>query len=238
MPVISFVMPTKNRAAMIGESIQSVVDQTFKDWELVIADGGDDNTEEVVKSFNDDRIRYFKVTTENGTGIVANRNFGNQMARGEYISIIDSDDLCYPERAELTLKEFERTGCDLVYGKMHLWNPETGEVKEREPKDEARDFNLDDFTVHDFVPHSTVTLKRKLALDFPYNSFFAVCEDMDMISRLYAYGFKFSFLNEHLIKYRVHQDSVMKSGHISFKYTKLVIENRGWMNDKLKEQYG
>jgi glycosyltransferase involved in cell wall biosynthesis len=93
-PYFSIVIPTYNRAHLIGKTIQSVIDQGFTDWELlVIDDGSADNTEEVVKWFNDIRIKY--VWQKNQERSVA-RNNGVELAAGEYICFLDSDDQWLP----------------------------------------------------------------------------------------------------------------------------------------------
>jgi len=94
----SIVMPTYNRAHLIGPSIESVLNQTFKTFELIIVDDGStDETEEVVKKFNSKQIKYIK--KKNGERGAA-RNFGAAMTQGEYINFFDSDDLMYPHHLE------------------------------------------------------------------------------------------------------------------------------------------
>jgi len=92
--LFSIVIPSYNRAGLIGHTIRSFLQQDYSLFELlVIDDGGTDNTKEVVASFNDQRIRYF--FKENGERGAA-RNFGAARAVGDYISFFDSDDLVYP----------------------------------------------------------------------------------------------------------------------------------------------
>ena len=89
-PLFSIVIPTYNRAEFIGKAIQSVKDQLFNDWELIVVDDGStDNTKEVVFSFNDNRIKY--VYQKNQERSIA-RNRGIKEAKGEYICFLDSDD--------------------------------------------------------------------------------------------------------------------------------------------------
>jgi len=79
-PKISCVMPCRNREQIIGETIQSIIDQTFRDWELVIIDDhsdSEDKTEEVVKGFKDPRIRFYRLDDKYGKAISSARNFGN-----------------------------------------------------------------------------------------------------------------------------------------------------------------
>lgn len=89
-PWVTFVIPTYNRAALIGTAIQSVMNQDHPSWELIIVDDGStDDTERVVQRFEDSRIKYIKtVNQERGVA----RNTGVSMARGRFVSFIDSDD--------------------------------------------------------------------------------------------------------------------------------------------------
>jgi glycosyltransferase involved in cell wall biosynthesis len=89
-PFFSIILPTYNRASFISKAIESVIDQLYNKWELIILDDGStDNTKEIVLSFNDDRIRY--IYQENKERSAA-RNNGIRNAKGEYICFLDSDD--------------------------------------------------------------------------------------------------------------------------------------------------
>jgi glycosyltransferase involved in cell wall biosynthesis len=93
-PFFSVIIPTYNRAEFIGKAIDSVLAQTFQDFEIIVVDDGStDNTEEVVQRVKTDRLRYFK--KENGERAAA-RNFGANRATGKFVNFLDSDDLLYP----------------------------------------------------------------------------------------------------------------------------------------------
>lgn len=97
-PYISVVVPTYNRAHLIERSIRSILQQTFTDYEvLVVDDGSEDNTEQVIKSINDQRITYYKKA--NGERAAA-RNYGTSKAKGVYVTFFDSDDLMYPHHLQ------------------------------------------------------------------------------------------------------------------------------------------
>lgn len=95
---VSVIIPTYNRAHYICQAIESVLEQTFKDIEIIVVDDGStDNTKDILKPFME-KIIY--IYTENG-GPAHSRNTGMKIARGEYIAFLDSDDLYYPHKTEL-----------------------------------------------------------------------------------------------------------------------------------------
>ena len=110
--LVSIIMPSWNTGRFIAESIQSVIDQTYKKWELLIVDDcSTDNTDEVVDSFQDERIRYFK--NENNSGAALTRNRAIREAQGEWIAFLDSDDLWAPKKLERQLVFMKKN--DLVF---------------------------------------------------------------------------------------------------------------------------
>lgn len=97
--LVSVIMPSWNTARWIGESIQSVIDQTYQNWELLIVDDcSTDNTDEIVSSFNDKRIKYFKNEVNSGAALTRNRAL--REARGEWVAFLDSDDLWTKNKLE------------------------------------------------------------------------------------------------------------------------------------------
>lgn len=235
MPKISCLMTTRNRDDLIGESIKSVIDQTFTDWELIIVDDHsdeDDKTEAVVKSFQDQRIKYFRLYNEQGRGIPAGRNLATILASGEFIAIADSDDINYPFRFDLSLKEFKNKDIDLTYGNIDCWDLETNKIFSRPDEYEVRKFNLEDFIKADFIPNPTIMYKKTIGYNFPYNSFFRKGEDYEFISRLVVNNLKFSFIPESLVRYRVHQGSTSGQDAKGIKYASIIKENRGWKTEQ------
>ncbi|MEP7236599.1 MAG: glycosyltransferase family A protein [Ferruginibacter sp.] len=106
-PKISIIMPTYNRAHLIGETIDSIRRQTFTNWELLIMDdGSDDNTEEIITKIKDERIRFYKMRR---TGHVSKlKNTAIEQSRGELIAFIDSDDLWAEAKLEKQLAAMEQ----------------------------------------------------------------------------------------------------------------------------------
>jgi glycosyltransferase involved in cell wall biosynthesis len=107
-PLVSVIIPTYNRAPLLGRCINSVLAQTYREFELLIIDDhSTDNTEEIVHSFNDPRIRYIK-QTKNG-GVSAARNAGISTAKGDFIAFNDDDDEWLPNKLERQIQIFQQS---------------------------------------------------------------------------------------------------------------------------------
>lgn len=99
---VSVIIPTYNRGNLIEETINSVLNQTYQNYEiLVIDDGSTDNTKKVVQSINDRRIKY--IFQEHTGHPAPTRNTGIKIAKGEYIAFLDSDDLWFPQKLEIQI---------------------------------------------------------------------------------------------------------------------------------------
>jgi len=91
MPKVSVIIPTYNYGRFLGEALQSVLDQTFDDFDLIVVDDGStDNTKEVVASFEDNRIKYIY---QQNRGVAAAQNVGILASKGEYVALLGADDV-------------------------------------------------------------------------------------------------------------------------------------------------
>ncbi|RHX91202.1 glycosyl transferase [Leptospira yasudae] len=116
--LVSVVIPTYNRADDLKRALNSIIHQTHRNWEILIVDNSSvDHTDDIVKSFDDPRIRLFKVHNQ---GVVAvSRNLGIQRAKGKYIALLDSDDWWAPEKLETSVYFLESKNFDLVYHDLY-----------------------------------------------------------------------------------------------------------------------
>jgi glycosyltransferase involved in cell wall biosynthesis len=138
-PVVSIILPTYNRANYILETIDSVQKQTYQHWELIIVDdGSDDNTEEIITEIKDERIQFCKAGRIGINGKV--KNIGLEKAAGELIAFIDSDDLWAPTKLEkqvAIMQQYPEAGFSLTGGynfrKLHepvaYFYKETGGIR-------------------------------------------------------------------------------------------------------------
>ena len=132
---VSIVLPTYNRAHLIGRAIQSILEQTYMDFELlIIDDGSTDDTEKVVKACKDERVQYYKI--EQNCGPAHARNIGIIHAKSKYIAFHDSDDVWYRHKLEKQMAVLRQASepVGLVYGccKYHGLAGETDYFPRRE----------------------------------------------------------------------------------------------------------
>src|ERR1041385_97100 len=105
-PKVSIIMPTYNRAKYIVDTIESIRSQTYQNWELIIVDdGSEDNTEELINQIKDGRIKFYKAGRIGKVGKI--KNIGLEKANGELIAFIDSDDLWAPTKLETQVAVFD-----------------------------------------------------------------------------------------------------------------------------------
>jgi glycosyltransferase involved in cell wall biosynthesis len=117
-PRVSVIIPSFNHAYFIGHALQSLLDQTYTNWEAIIIDNhSSDNTDEVVCKFKDPRIKLRKIFN-NGV-IAASRNMGIREAKGELIAFLDSDDWWDRQKLERVLDEINN-GADVVYHDLYI----------------------------------------------------------------------------------------------------------------------
>jgi hypothetical protein len=157
-PTLSVVMSMYNQEPYVRESIESVLAQTYKDFELIIIDDGStDRSQQIVAKFSDPRIRYF--SNGKNLGIVATSNRGLGLARGKYIARIDSDDIAHVDRFQLQVKFLEnRREIGLVgsYYETIEDRPRTM-VTPLEPEE-----IVDTLMVGNCFGHSTIMFRREL----------------------------------------------------------------------------
>ena len=123
-PTFSIVMPNYNHGNYLRESIDSVLNQDFPNWELLIIDNfSSDNSDKVILSYNDSRIRVFKIQNE---GIIAkSRNLGIKKAKAKWIAFLDSDDIWYPNKLSKII-QLTDSDLDIICSNEYQYDLEKG----------------------------------------------------------------------------------------------------------------
>lgn len=171
MNLFAVIMPTWNRAQIIKRSINSVLSQTCKDFELVIVDDAStDNTEKIITELKDSRIRYTKL--EKHQGASACRNVGINSSSSELITFLDSDDTIY-ENCLIVLKtSFEREQWDVAYCNVEAVHGESVKIY-------SYGFNKRRLASHNYIPNVGLTHVRELVNKVKWNETLKRLQDWD-----------------------------------------------------------
>ncbi len=202
-PVASVVIVTRNRAALLRESLSSALAQTVQDIEvLVVDDGSDDDTREVVERVQDPRVRYLRSP---GTGIAAARNFAATHTRGKYTVVHDDDDMMMPDRIEHHLASLE-AGDSGNYGGWVDFDGTTGEVV---AVNRGKPYSLMALLFSERVyAHATVMLETRLIREVGYDERFRSGSDYNLAIRLARLGITLRHTGRIHLARRLHSDQV------------------------------
>lgn len=205
----SIIIPTYNRAHIISKTIDSVLSQSYSDYEVILVDDGStDNTNEVIERFKDPRIKYFK--KENGERGAA-RNYGLERATGEYVNFFDSDDIMYSFHLEKAIECIQKVNYSEVICFPYDYLNESGEVT-----DSKKGFNgkLNSSVFQRNFVHLNGAFIKKSAIDanlkFIEDRNFKVMEDWYFFIRL---AFKYNLIGfpYPTSGYIIHKNSTMST---------------------------
>ena len=212
--LVSIIMPTYNCGSFIKETIESVLNQTYKNWELIIVDDcSKDDTEKAVKTIKDKRIKYHKLKTNSGAAVA--RTEAMKKAKGYYMAFLDSDDLWYPDKLEKQIKfmkdnnyDFTCTAYEQIDEKENLLN-KIIKVKKKA--------NYDRILLDCPVGNSTVMYNVEKLGKFEVPNIRKRNDDalwLQIIKKAkYIYGY-----DEVLMKYRIRQNSISSNKLSLVKY--------------------
>lgn len=210
-PEISVVLPVYNGEKYLKESICSVLEQTYKDFELIVFDDGStDSSLEIIETLakTDDRI---VVKSRENRGLVETLNESIDLAKGKYIARMDADDICYPDRFEKQHKVISALDLDILGGAVDLIENDELSVKVsyKESSDEIKASIL---TWRRNFCHPAVMFKKTLHNKYPYENFPGI-EDFALWVRLALDpGITMGNLSDSIIQYRVHSEQVTQNG--------------------------
>lgn len=122
MPIVSIIVPVYNTEQYVAEALESLLNQTYKDIEIIcINDGSTDNSLKIIEDFakKDNRIKVF---SQENKGLPATKNVGISLANGKYLNFVDSDDTISSNTIETSVKIAEETNCDIVVNYLNLTN--------------------------------------------------------------------------------------------------------------------
>ncbi|MFV5482821.1 glycosyltransferase family 2 protein [Acinetobacter sp. YH12071] len=180
-PLVSIMMPAYNAEATIENAILSLLMQTYKNWECIIVnDGSVDKTLDILKKFNDDRLKIFSFDTNKGRGVA--RQFAIQQCKGEFLAMLDADDWYYYDKLEKQVKFFlnnpdvDLVSCGMVIQKNNQCIGIRGIGDNR-----ILFFNRPTKVP---VPHASSMFRRNIVGSHSYDSEFKLGQDMDFLRHI------------------------------------------------------
>jgi len=236
-PKVSIILPSFNRAHLLPRAIKSILSQTFQDFELIIVDdGSSDNTEEVIKSFKDNRIIYIRHDKNKGAN--AARNTGLQVAGGEYIAFQDSDDEWLPEKLEKQIKVFETAPSEvgIVYTSFWKYLNNNDKIYIPDPQIKQKEgYIFKQLLERNFIGLPTAIIKKKCFEKVGrFDEELYYLEDWDLFIRISRY-YQFMFINEPLVISYDTPGSVSKQeGSIKINALKLIFQ-KNWKDLAMDE---
>ncbi|WP_069790012.1 glycosyltransferase family 2 protein [Cyanobacterium sp. IPPAS B-1200] len=248
MPKVSVCIPTYNRANYLQYSVNSVLNQTYSDFELIICDDGStDNTAEIVNNFKDNRIKYIR--HKQNIGRSKNMRSGFENATGEYFIKFDDDDALTPEFLKKTVTILEQNkNIDFVC--TNHWvidaNNNRDEVATQKNSDKWGKSKLKEGVINDLIYQTFVLQSLQVGsslfryeplkeLDY-MNPLADGCEDFDLLVRMAIAGKNGYFLPEFLMEYRFHgqQNSLKQNLHF-LKAKKYCLETYNFTQEAIEK---
>lgn len=222
-PKVSVIIPSYNTARFVVEAVESVLNQTYKDYEiLVIDDGSTDNTQEVLEPYKE-KIHYIYQPNQ---GAAIARNHGCRLARGEFLAFLDADDYFFPEKLAAQIACFDDDpSLEMIQNGWRLVNQNGEKISDVTLWEAAPELDLKSWVIYKMVRPSAMMLRREWwekvgGFDHRYPP----TEDLDFALRLCLMGCKMKWLKEVYTGYRQHDSNLMSSGYKLMKNTEIIME--------------
>jgi len=227
IPAVSIILPAYNCEKYIAKAIESVLHQSFNDFELIIInDGSSDNTESIILSFSDLRIVYLK--NESNSGLIFTLNKAIEIAGGKYIARMDADDICLPTRLEKQKKyldeHLETTMVATTIGFIDK-NENNKEIWPLDRKIISQNAIRNKMPFENCIAHPSIMIRAAVLKELKYDQQQVNIEDYDLWLRLLSRDHVISKIDESLLLYRIHNESVtnlyLKKKNFFFKHLKM-----------------
>ncbi|MCZ7380705.1 MAG: glycosyltransferase [Candidatus Methanoperedens sp.] len=243
IPTVSVIIPSYNHERFVKECIESVLNQTFQDFEIIITDDGSrDRTVEIIEGFDDPRIKLFKHPKNKGACVASNNCILN--SRGKYIAMLSSDDAWYPEKLDVQVKYLdEHPEIGVVFGKVE-WVDESGNPITSKKFPYMDVFDVKNRTRYEWLGyffdkgnclcHPCSLVRRECYSEVGLlNPSFASIPDLDLWIRI-CLKYDITVLDQKLIRFRRMSDESNESGDTNKNRIRNRYENRHVLNHYLK----
>lgn len=214
LPLVSIVIPAYNRAHLINETLDSILSQTYQNWECIIVDdGSSDNTDQVVGAYQqrDYRFQFHHRPSVRLKGANTCRNIGLDISKGDYIIFFDSDDLMTQDHIQVKLEPLLESDYDYSITKTRYFDIDDTSL-ERYYK-----FNQYDLNAFNYIAQNVnwltcdICLKSKLAKSISFNEKMKSGQEYNYYSKLVLKSLNAKFVDKTVTLYRYHPDSIQTS---------------------------
>lgn len=206
-PKVSVIMAAYNAEPYIAEAIDSIIEQTYQDWELIVIDDGSiDCTADIVNKYNDKRIRYLANDKNYGQGVTRNR--GISVAQGKYIAIMDADDIAFPNRLRHQVDYMDNNADVWIVGATSIAESEDGSSRIVRCSENENEL-LAILPFSSPFAHSTWMMNRNaMGKECHYRDDYLKSQDYELLCRTWMKGGRIGAINSPLIHYRNRTESI------------------------------
>ncbi len=226
--LVSIIINCHNGEKYLHESLNSVINQTYKNWELIFFDNlSTDKSKKILEEFKDRRIKYFK--SEKFVNLYEARNLAVEKCSGNFISFLDTDDVWTKNRIEQQIRFYDKNkSYDFIFSNCYIYDEEKKTeklyIKEKIPNGKITQELLNNYK----VGLLTILVKRELFKDNHFNPNYNIIGDFDFVLKL-SLSTKFAYIDEPLARYRRHNKNFSKINFSSY-----VTEMKNWINENKK----
>lgn len=228
--LVSVIMPAYNAEKYIGEAIESVIEQSYQNWELLIVDDcSSDKTKEIIENYTskDRRIKSIFRTINGGKPAIA-KNSAIEFVQGSFVAFLDSDDLWTEQKLEQQINMMKNSQYALCYTGGYLIDEDSREIGEFIPKYKCG--NIFKYMLQRYeINNQSVMIKKEVLREF--NEEITIGEDYNLFMDI-VYNHKVCSIKEKLVKYRVHSGSITKNK------SKKLFEGTHFTLKQLNNKYG
>ena len=208
-PLVSVIMNCHNGQNFLSDAIQSVINQTYKNWELIFWDNfSTDESTKILNQFKDKRIKYFK--SKKFTSLYEARNLAIQNVKGEFISFLDTDDMWHKDRLEKHMNFFSKNkDYEIVYSNYYIYDESKKKKFIKFKKALPSGIIFKELLRNYTIGIVTICLRRSIFKESSFNDNFDIIGDFDLFVKL-SENKKIKYMHDMLAVYRLHKSNLSK----------------------------
>ncbi len=229
-PLVSIIINCYNGEKYLMKSIQSVLSQTYPNWEIIFFDNNsNDSSKKIIKKFSDNRIKYF--CSKKTHSLYKARNIAISKSKGEYICFLDTDDTWLKDKLKIQLMYFKNNkNCKILYS--NYYNLHNSEKKKTIKFNKSKRFKNDTQNlINNYtIGILTVMIKKEIFKKFNFRNFLNIIGDFEFFIRM-SQKFRIHYINKPLAIYRIHSSNFSKK-----KINIYIKELNNWIKTKKKDE--